>query len=287
MSKTWSRSTSRLLLLALAVPSISIAQGSPAPVPRPPDDTQKTFFVRQDLYWSGAALAVTAAISPFDVRIARWTQTPSVQGSSSRHQLVSNLTKVNESTVIGASLITYGIGRLAGSPTLADVGLHVAEANILTSVIGQTIRGPLGRARPSVSPDDQYHFQFGRGFTHFDNRSFPSLHSAAGFAAAAAAAAEIHERNPSASWWAAPILFTVATIPGLTRLYLNEHWTSDILAGSFLGTLIGTRVVHYAHTHRPSKLDRVMLGIGEGSRGEQRLKIGLTFGASTPAFLAP
>lgn len=278
MSKTESLIIAALVLAA-SVGQVASAQssGGVAPVTRPPDDTQKTFFVRRDLYWTSAALVATGVTSAFDVRIAHWTQQPSVQGSSSRHQLVNDLTKVNEGTVIGASLITYGVGRLVHSGTVADVGLHVAEANILTSVIGQAIRGPLGRARPSVSPDDQYHFQFGRGFTQFNNRSFPSLHAAAGFAAAAAVSAEVHERNPDAAWWVSPALFTVATIPGLTRFYLDQHWASDIIAGAFLGTLMGNRVVHYAHTHRPSKLDRVLLGVSDDNRGEQRLKIGLTF----------
>ena len=281
MSTTIQRMMRRAMLLAAIATHVTNGQapasGTLAPVTRPPDDTQKTFFVRRDLYWTGVALAATAAISPFDVRIARWTQTSSVQGSTSRHTFVNDLTKVNEGTVIGASLITYGVGRLFHSGTVADVGLHVAEANILTSVIGQAIRGPTGRERPSVSPDNQYRFQFGKGFTQFNNRSFPSLHAAAGFAAAAAVSAEVLERNPDGGWWVSPVLFTVATIPGLTRFYLDQHWASDIVAGAFLGTLMGNRVVHYAHTHRPTRLDRVLLGVSQDNRGDRLLKVGLTF----------
>jgi membrane-associated phospholipid phosphatase len=152
------------------------------------------------------------------------------------------------------------VSRLAHSSTFADVSLHTAESVVLTSVISQLIRGPLGRARPSVSPSDQYKFQFGKGFTHFDNRAFPSLHSATAFAAASALVGEVHERNPSASWIAAPLLYGAAAIPGLTRMYLNQHWASDVAAGAFAGTLLGSRVVAYAHSHRRSKLDRVLLG---------------------------
>ncbi len=227
---------------------------------RAPDDTTKTFFVKRDLVWSAVALAGTAGISVFDKRIAHWTQTPSIQGSSSRHRVVNDLTKVNETTLTGAAILSYGIGRLTHSSTLADVSLHVAESTILTSVISQAIRGPLGRERPSISPDDRYKFQFGKGFTNFNNRSFPSLHSAIGFAAATAVSAEIHERNPNASWWVSPVAYTVAVIPGLTRMYLNQHWASDVVAGAFVGGLIGNRVVHYAHTHNRSKLDRILLG---------------------------
>jgi membrane-associated phospholipid phosphatase len=234
--------------------------GQTARAQHAPDDTAKTFFVKRDLAWSAIALAGTAGISVFDKRIAHWTQTSTIQGSASRHRVIDDLTKINETTLTGAAILSYGIGRLSHSDTWADVSLHTAESTILTSVISQVIRGPIGRERPSISPDDQYKFQFGKGFSEFNNRSFPSLHSATGFAAATAVSAEIHERNPNASWWVTPVAYTVAMVPGLTRMYLNQHWASDIVSGAFVGSLIGNRVVHYAHTHKKTKLDRFLLG---------------------------
>ena len=50
-------------------------------------------------------------------------------------------------------------------------------------------------------------------------------------------------------------------IPGLTRIYLDQHWASDIIAGGFLGALIGSRVVSYSHSHRRTWLDRTLLGV--------------------------
>ena len=70
---------------------------------------------------------------------------------------------------------------------------------------------------------------------------------------------EIRERNQNASRYAAPVLYAVALIPGVTRMYLNQHWASDVVSGAFIGQLIGSRVVHYAHTHNPTKLDRALL----------------------------
>jgi hypothetical protein len=223
-------------------------------------DTTKTFFTRRDLVYTGAAVAASGVVSIFDKRIAHYVQGPSVQGSSSRHDVVNGLTHVNETTLTAASIIVYGVGRLSHSNTIADVAAHTGESVVLTSVISQIIRGPLGRERPSVSPDDQYKFDVGKGFSNFDNRAFPSLHSATAFAAASALVGEVHERNPTASWYAAPILYAAAAVPGLTRMYLNQHWASDIVSGAFVGTLIGSRVVHYAHTHHRTKLDRVLLG---------------------------
>ena len=268
------RRTSRIALaiLLLATPRIaSQAQDSSLAFAQPPrlsvravgfadsGHAQKTFFTRHDLVPVAAALVVTGGVAVFDERIARWTQTPQVQGSQSKHSTISDLTRINETPLTIASVVTYGVGRLTHSQTTADVGLHWTEALLLTDVISQAIRGPLGRARPRVSQDDAFKFEFGAGFTKFENRSFPSLHAAVGFATAASLLGEIQLRNPDATKYAAPLLYGFAMIPGLTRMYLNQHWASDVVAGAFIGQFIGHRVVHYAHTHQRTKLDRALL----------------------------
>lgn len=257
------------VVLSVASAGVVTAQG-PAPLtPRPADSSavvasgddapQKTFFTARDLVATGVAAAVTVGIMQYDEKIARWTQQPNVQGSKSRHDFVGQITRINETPLTIASVLTYGVGRLSHSKTTADVGLHWTEALLLTDVISQAIRGPLGRARPRVSQDDAFKYEFGAGFTKFENRAFPSLHSAVGFATAAALLGEIRQRHPEATWYAAPLLYTFALVPGTTRMYLNQHWASDVVAGAFIGQLIGARVVHYAHTHNPTKLDRVLL----------------------------
>lgn len=224
-------------------------------------EPQKTFFVRRDLAYTGVAVAVSAGVSSFDRRVARWARGPNVQGDSSRRDLVSTLTRVNETPLTIAAAATYGIGRLAGSATTADVGLHTFEALVLTTGVSEVIRGVLGRTRPRAALEDPFDFEPGTGFTSFDTRSFPSLHTAAAFATATALVGEIRERNPSATKYAAPLLYSAAMVPGLTRIYLDQHWASDIVAGAFLGALLGSRVVSYAHSHERTKLDRALLGL--------------------------
>jgi membrane-associated phospholipid phosphatase len=202
----------------------------------------------------------TAGVAVFDERIARWTRDSSVQGDQGRRDLFDGLTKFNETPLTLAAIATYGVGRLFGSATVADVGLHWTEAIVLNNVVSELIRGPVGRVRPRVSPGNAFKFEFGGGFTKFEDRSFPSLHTSSAFATAAALVGEVHARKPELMWVAAPLLYSAALIPGITRLYLDQHWASDVAAGAFVGTLLGAKVVHYAHTHRRSKLDRVLLG---------------------------
>jgi hypothetical protein len=220
---------------------------------------QKTFFTRHDLIPVASAAVATGVVMIFDERIAHWFQQPNIQDRNTLHNAVNSLTKINETPLAIASIVTYGVGRLANSRTTADVGLHWTEALLLTDVISEAIRTPVGRLRPRASPDDAFKFQFGKGFSNFDNRAFPSLHSAVGFATAASLMEEIRVHNPSATWYAAPLLYGFAVIPGLTRMYLNQHWASDVVAGAFIGQFLGNRVVHYAHTHKRNKLDRALL----------------------------
>ncbi|HWE41081.1 MAG TPA: phosphatase PAP2 family protein [Gemmatimonadaceae bacterium] len=233
----------------------------------------RTFFTRRDVVATGIALAGTALVFQFDERIARWTQQPSVQGTPSRRELAKDLTLINETPFTFGALATYGIGRLAHSGTTADVGLHLTESLVLTTAIGQVIRGALGRARPSSAVDGPTTHRFGRGYTDFEYRSFPSLHAATAFAASAAAVEEIRLRNPGAVRWAGPLLYGAASVPGFTRLYLNKHWASDIAAGSFLGAMLGIKTVRYAHSRPRTKLDRFMLGasVSPGPDGGARV----------------
>ena len=240
----------------LLAPSLIRAQEVDAPsVP------QKTFFVKRDLVATGLALVGTAAVSGFDLRVAHWARSARVQGDSSRRELVGDLTRVNETPLMLAALATYGVGRVAGSNTTADVGLHTLEALVVTTSVSQVIRGVVGRTRPRASLEDPFAFKPGTGFSGFETRAFPSLHTAAAFAAATALVGEIRERRPGAVTVAAPLLYTAALVPGLTRIYLDQHWASDVVAGAFVGALLGSRVVSYAHSDRRTPLDRVLLGV--------------------------
>lgn len=241
----------------LLLPAPAVAQSADVT----PREAQKTFFVKGDLVATGIAIAGTAVVSSFDLRIAHWARSASVQGDSSRRELVGDLTRVNETPLMLAALATYGVGRVVRSQTTADVGLHTLEALVLTTSVSQVVRGALGRTRPRASLEDPFAFKPGSGFTGFETRSFPSLHTAAAFAAATALVGEIHERRPGAVKIAAPLLYTAALVPGLTRVYLDQHWASDIVAGAFVGALLGSRVVSYAHSHARTPLDRVLLGV--------------------------
>jgi len=266
------RRTTSYVLSLVFVASTLAAQANDSTV------ADKTFFTRRDLVLSGVAIAGSGVISMFDERIGRWARSPSVQGSDSRHDMFENLTVINEVPLTLGAVALYGIGRISGSDVTTKVGLHATEALVLTVAASELIRGPLGRARPRVSQSDPYNFSFGAGFTDFSKRSYPSIHAAVAFATASVLTGELHERHPGAVPFVAPVLFAAALVPGATRMYLDQHWASDVAAGAFLGTLLGTRVVTYAYSHRPSKIERALLAVTIMPDGHGGVLIAKTLG---------
>ena len=252
-----------------AVRGVRTADAPSQPQPAP---TQKTLFVHRDFVYAGAGVLASLGVGIFDQRIANWFRSENVQGDSSRSDLVETLTKFNETPLTIAAFATYGVGRIVKSRTTADIGLHTFEALVLTTGVSEVIRGTVGRTRPRASPNDPANFDMGAGFHEFETRSWPSLHAAAAFATATALVGEIKLRKPEATRWAAPLLYAGALVPGLTRLYLDQHWASDVVAGSFVGVVIGARLASHAHTHRTA-IDRALLAarIGRDPSGQTQL----------------
>jgi len=79
-------------------------------------------------------------------------------------------------------------------------------------------------------------------------------------AAATAVVVETHHRSPGSTWYVAPVAYAIAAGPGYARMYLGQHWASDIFMGSFVGTFYGLRVVDYARAHPDNRVDHFFLG---------------------------
>ncbi len=235
----------------------------------PDTATQKTFFVPRDAVVGAAFVATSAGLSIFDARLAQFFQDTAHAHVRVGRRLDDIFTRINETTLTVGSLAVYAVARVAKQETVADIAFHTASAVVATSLSAQLIRGPLGRARPRNADrpfENQYDFHFMKGFGNFQNRAFPSIHSASGFAAAAALVSETKHRNPGATWYVAIPAYALAATPGLSRMYLGQHWASDIVAGAFLGTFYGMRVVDYSHTHERTRVDRLFLGRASKTR---------------------
>ena len=162
------------------------------------------------------------------------------------------------SAILGTS--AYLAGRIGDMPRLAAIGLHGTEAIIVSYTVVWAGKNLIGRARPDQDPDDPFNFALGRGFRRGDPfESLPSGHTAAAFAAAAAVTAETREIWPAATPLLGPILYTGAFVVGVSRIYHNRHWASDVVTGAAIGTFSGLKVVKYHYGRRDNLLDRWLL----------------------------
>jgi membrane-associated phospholipid phosphatase len=256
----------------LFLPLVAALAGAPS-LPAQASEAQRTdarLFTQRDAVAAGIATAATLAVAAFDRSIAESISDP--DGRLQRNDFLGarakNFNHVNEQTLTLGALALYGIGRLSHSRTFSDVSFHTAEAVVVASVISQVIRLPLGRERPIVRSNggaDPFVFRPFRGWNNRDYRAFPSIHAASGFAAAAVVSGEVARRWPAARWYVSPLAYGLAATPGLSRMYMNQHWASDVLMGAFIGVVTGQKIVRYNHTTDPTnKVNRFFLGSDAG-----------------------
>jgi membrane-associated phospholipid phosphatase len=173
---------------------------------------------------------------------------------------------VTETLLMISGGATWAIARLGHADGTADVAFHTTEAVASGAMFIQVIRGIAGRARPYVIDDagekrdsDPYEFAWLKGFRSFNYRSFPSMHAMASFATATALTTEMRVRNTPHRAIVSPLLFLAASASPAARMYLDEHWASDIALGTFLGVFAGQKVVFYSHDHPGNPIDRRFL----------------------------
>lgn len=231
---------------------------------RAQSDTAVRSTVQLFTYRDGALAAgviLTALLARgLDEHYAKRLQDSSTQANAKLHTLATfvRTTAAPGAFIIGTSM--YATGRLAKNDHLASLGLHGTEALLLGEVTGGVLKGLIGRQRPYVEPQNSHSFGFLRGFAGGDQyRSFPSGHSLAAFAAAAAVSSETSGWWPNTRWIIGPAMFGGATLTAVSRMYDNKHWASDVIVGAGLGTFAGLKVVRYNNAHPGNKLDNWLL----------------------------
>jgi membrane-associated phospholipid phosphatase len=222
----------------------------------------QTLFTWRDAALAGGFAVLTVAMFPIDQRTARHLQDPNTQTSRFLRDASRDVQYVADpgSVVIGLSM--YGIGRIAHWRQVADLGLHGSEAVAISGTVTALLKGTLGRARPYVSADTNAHdFGFGRGFGKGGYQSFPSGHTSAAFAAASVVTSESQRWWPTHTWLMGGAMYGGPTLVGLSRMYNNAHWASDVVLGAAIGTFSGIKVVRYSHGHSDNAVDRFFLGL--------------------------
>jgi membrane-associated phospholipid phosphatase len=263
MTIRWSAAVAALLVAATPAAAQDLT--------KPDTASQRSghLFTHRDLLIAGAFAAGTVLMFPLDRALARDLQDSSVQAN---HLLSHTATAARLLGSPGGYILpaaAYVGGRVLHHPHLADLGLHTGEAVVMSMAITTTIKSLGGRARPLVNVEKPFDYKLGRGFGNDSFSAMPSGHTSTAFAAASAATMEIGQWWPAHRRTAGLVLYSAAGLVGLSRMYNNKHWASDVVVGAAVGSFSGWKVVGYSHAHPGNRLDRFFLGthVGTGSNG--------------------
>lgn len=214
-----------------------------------------------------ATFGAGLAVSVFDSRLVAGTQAWEDRVGLRRTSTVGTFIGGPGPIALGVAL--YAGGRVRRNTFATNTGREIMRAVLVSGAITALAKGAVGRSRPFASPGDADEFRPGHGFTNATLASFPSGHTSAAFATAMVLSREMRHEHPRVRLVVDPVLFGSAALVGFSRVYAQQHWPSDVLAGAALGTITGYEVVAHARGDRSRIGSRLMshLSVGPSRNG--------------------
>ena len=161
--------------------------------------------------------------------LLRWHDT----GTAS---LLSNLDGFVVAPVAGLGLLLLGTASQPGGATwdhVLDDALPVLDTVVLSELVDQAVKFGIGRQRPYA----HYFPVAAPGLD--DNVSFFSGHSTLAFGLATSAGVIAHRRHYAVEPYVWGVGMTLAATTAYLRVAADEHYVTDVLAGSAIGVLAG------------------------------------------------
>jgi len=193
--------------------------------------TSPVRWKKTDWQRAGVFSVVTGALLFTDKPINKWFQK---RRSTGLDKVVKyGFEPFDIEYTLAACGILYGCGLIGKDRKLESTALLAVESYSIASVFVQFSKKMIGRQRPDSDGDvSPFHFD-----GPFHDESFPSGHTTAVFSVATVIANQYRE-----TFWVPVTAYSVAGLVGLSRIYDDRHWFSDVFSGAVLGFAIGNMV---------------------------------------------
>jgi membrane-associated phospholipid phosphatase len=194
---------------------------------------------RSETFWASAGVALVGAA--FLDEQARTTTLSHRSGVLSSIADAGNQLGTGRNIISGLA-ITYVGARLLHRRAVADGVLRVAAGYAVSNAIVGVLKPVVGRHRPDSTNDAwRFHPFSAAGSSH----SFPSSHAVHAFSLAAGAA--IASKRP----WVGALAYTEATMVAWSRVYDDQHWTSDVAASAVIGIATAATTLNWLDRRFP------------------------------------
>ncbi len=129
---------------------------------------------------------------------------------------------------------------------MEHASLQAAKSVVISTMFYTLTKATLPRKRPTYTDSP---FIFGKPYKGSrEFTSFPSGHCNTVFSIATALAIEYKHTK-----WVPILCYSIASLTGISRIYQNRHWASDVFLGSAMGHFI-TKAVYAAEKKKVKKV---------------------------------
>jgi membrane-associated phospholipid phosphatase len=202
----------------------------------------------RDWVKAGLVLGVTSSLFLVDQKVKNFAQ--SHQSPVAAKFAVVGNDLGNGAYTLPAVGALYLYGALADDSKARRASLLAVESYAISGAMTSGLKMLAERHRPNSgdSPTtwDGPHFSL-------KNVSFCSGHTASAFSIATIFANEYQDNA-----YIPPIAYGLATLTGLSRIYSNEHWSSDVFVGAALGYFVSKAILSY-HKRDKNKMGNLMV----------------------------
>ena len=208
-------------------------------------DTGK--IIASPLHWeakewlkAGLVLGVASSLLLVDEKVKNFAQDHQ-SPVASKFALVGN-DLGNSAYALPPLGVFYLYGTLANDSKARSTSLLALESFAISGIMTSGLKMLAERHRPNsgASPNS-----WDGPSLSLKNVSFCSGHTATAFSIATVFADQ-YQNNA----YVAPIAYGLATLTGLSRIYSNEHWSSDVVFGAALGYFVSKGVLSF---HKEAK----------------------------------